>query len=81
MQNTTIMQCEISMTPVEQQQDAPRLYQRPAEEVPAIRVAILIKLAELKPFTGAMMQERAWFSTLKCYFIAFHIIYMGNDTM
>ena len=27
------------------------------------------------------MQEKAWLSALKCYFIAAHIPYTGNDTV
>ena len=75
-----IMQHETSMTPAEQQQDAPNLSQRPEQEVPATHVAISIKLTELKRFTGAIMQARAWLSALKHYFIAIHIPYTGNDT-
>ena len=60
MQDIALMQCGTPTTPAEQQQDAPRPSQRPEKRVLATHVAIYIKLAELKPFTGATMQEGAW---------------------
>ena len=38
-------------------------------------------LAQPKPFTGTTTQLKAWLLALKWYFIAFYILYMGNNTV
>ena len=40
-------------------------------------VAVLVKSAEAKPFTGAVVQSHAWLSALNWYFVAVYILYIG----